>query len=152
MKKHLLICLIIAISIVAKAQTSIITPSSNNIDIEELEKAIQNKGAELETTSSDKTSSIIGITIEIGSITVNPNPVNTSGIVTVNILKPVSNVNINLYSYSGALVKTIVSQKSFSTSGKYYFSFDASTITAGNYILAVETKTGKKTIKVSVAH
>ncbi len=106
--------------------------------------------ASLEPTTVDTSaSSIIGITIEVG-ITVVPVPVNTEATIALTLNKPAS-LALNLYNTAGALVKPIASAKTYN-SGKNIIAFNASDIASGTYMLAVEAKGYKKTIKISVSH
>ena len=101
--------------------------------------------AVIDTSSS----SIIGITIEVG-ITVTPIPVNTTGTITLTLNKPYS-FAINLYSTTGALVKSIAPKKAY-IKGKNVITFNASNIASGFYMLAVESAGYKKSFKLSIAH
>jgi hypothetical protein len=149
MKKYVLALFFALLYIGSKAQNN--ANSSSTILIDEIvqESDIDQIQSEEVVEQSNSTSSIIGITIEIG-ITVSPVPVNTTGSITITLNKT-ANLSINLYNTSGSLVKSIAAQKTYA-SGKTTLIFNMSDVANGTYALAVEGKGVKKTVKISVYH
>jgi hypothetical protein len=104
--------------------------------------------ANLSPVDTSSSSSIIGITIEVG-IVVKPMPVKGTAVVTLSVFKPGS-FGLALYTAKGVLVKTIAPTQYYQK-GTYNYTFDASNLASGMYLLSASGKTGNKTIKLNVA-
>lgn len=152
MRNYLLLSCAIIFSTFATAQTYINSFDVSGTPVYEDNSSMQ---PSIETNSehllsdTTSTSSIIGITIEVG-ITINPNPVNTVGTINLSISKFLK-LSLKLYDLNGKLIKTIVSNKGY-MGGKYSISFDATNIPSGMYMLALEGFGIKVTTKLGVVH
>lgn len=122
---------------------------NNGVNHREILNTNETTLSDLQPLDTTSTSSIIGITIEVG-MTIKPNPVNTIGTIYLALSKFLK-FSIKLYDLNGKLIKTIASNKTYN-SGKHAVSFDASNVPSGMYVLALEAYGIKVTTKLAVAH
>ncbi|MEO5644182.1 MAG: T9SS type A sorting domain-containing protein [Bacteroidia bacterium] len=130
-----------------------ITSNPNNMHV--IVMLINNNNGDRIVMNSKEASSVVGAnavvnpTVSLGSVSVYPNPFNTTTTVEMSLVSS-DNVTIEMFDMTGKLVSS--ENKGTLAAGQHLISLDGSNLADGMYFVKITAGTSVVTQKVSIAH